>query len=135
MAKQIRLKDQNNDNLVVQQGESFNFEATFTDLASTPAALTSSDILTLTLTLFAATTIINSRDAQSIKNANGGTLTAAGALTLKLDPADQTIVDGALAAGGTEQHVARIDWTWNDGASRTGRAEYLFEVEKLASPS
>lgn len=135
MAKRIQLKDQNNDNLIVQQGESFNFTGTFEDVSATPTQLTSDEIVTLKLTLFAGTKIINSRNAQDIKNANGGSLTAAGVLTLKLDPTDQTIVDGSLATGATEQHIARIDWTWNDGSVRTGRTEYVFEVEKLASPS
>lgn len=134
MTKQINLEDQNGDRLVVQEGESFNFDATFKDVSSPPETLTSDDILTLTVTLFTGTTVINSRDDQDIKNANGGTLTAGGALTLKLGPLDNAIV-GALSAGSLEKHVARITWTWNDGTERTGIAEYVFHVEKLVSPS
>lgn len=135
MAEPIQLYDQNSNELVVQEGESFNFTATFKDVSATPVALTKAQILTLTLTLYQDTTIINSRDAVSVKDANGGTVTTAGVLTMKLDPADQAIVNTSKRAGTLEEHVARLDWTWNDGQSRTGRAEYKFKVEKLSSPS
>ncbi len=133
MAKQIRLKDQNNAPAIVQAGESFNLGVTFADVSATPTDLTSDDLLTLKATLFAGTTVINSRDAQDIKNANGGTLTAAGVLTLALGPNDNVIVDGTIDAGGTEEHILRLEWTWNDGTTRKGIVEYIFEVEVLTS--
>lgn len=133
MAEQ--LLDQNGNSLLVQQGESFNFVGTFKDVSATPVQLTKADILTIKLTLFAGTTIINSRNAQSVLDANGGTLATDGTLTIALDPADQVIVDTMLTAGQTETHVARLDWTWSDGSTRTGRAEYTFKVEKLAAPT
>ncbi len=135
MSEKIILRDQNGNDLRVQEGESFNFTATFKDVQATPVALTKSQILTLTLTLYAGTTVINSRSAVDIKDANGGSLTDAGILTLKLDPADQVIVDTTTRAGATETHVARFEWTWNDGRARTGVSEYTFKVEKLPSPS
>jgi len=131
----IQLKDQNGADLVVQVGESFNFLATFKDMSATPVQLTKAQILTLTLTLYAGSSIINSRNAVSVKDDNGGAVTTAGALTLKLDPADQVIVDTSLENRGYEDHIIRIDWTWNDGQSRTGRAEYRFQVEKIVTPS
>ena len=134
MSKQILLKDQNDDHLVIQAGESMNMIASFSDVSATPATLTSTDISTITLSLFSGTTIINSRSAQDVKNANGGTLTTDGTLTIKLDPLDAIIV-GSLTAGQTEVHVARLTWTWNDGTARTGLAEYSFNVEKLAAPT
>jgi len=99
-------------------------------------ALTKAQILTLTMTLFDKTTeaIINSRNAVSVKDVAGGTLTTAGVLTMKLDPADQVIA-GTLSTGGKETHVIRFNYTWNDGQSRTGRSEYTYDVEKLATPS
>ena len=134
MTKQIKLKDSNGKWQTVQQGESFNLPAVFHDAADPPVQLASDDILTLTVTLFAGTTIINSRDEQDILGVNGGTVSEAGALTLALDPADQAIVDGTLPAGALEKHIARIDWTWDDGTERTGRVEYAFWVEVLAAP-
>ena len=134
MSKQIRLKDENNDDLVIQAGESMNIIASFSDVSDTPTTLTSDDILTVTLTLFAGTTAINSRLAQSVKDANGGTLAADGTLAIKLGPLDSIIV-GSLAAGATEVHIARLTWTWNDGTARTGIAEYTFEVEQVATVS
>lgn len=134
MANRIRLKDENGDDLVIQTGESMNLIATFEDVSSTPATLDSDDLLTVTLTLYAATTIINSRNAQDVKNANQGTLTTAGVLTVALGPLDSVIV-GTLTEGQTETHIARLIWTWNDGTARTGIAEYTLEVEQTASPS
>ena len=132
MAKQIKLKDQNGDDLVIQDGESMNIIATFSDVSSTPETLASTDILTISLTLFAGTTAINSRSAQSVLNANNGTLASDGTLTIALGPLDSVIV-GTVSAGATETHIARLVWTWNDGAARTGIAEYTFEVEQTAT--
>jgi len=132
----IQLKDQDGDNLVIQQGESHNMDPiTFKDLANPPVQLTAANIVTLTLTLFDAATEakINSRNAQDVKNANGGTLDTDGTFTMALDPADAAIASGSLATGGKETKVARYDWTWNDGQARTGRVEFIFEVEKVAS--
>ncbi len=134
MAKQILLKDQNGNHAVIQEGESADLVGVFSDLASTPTTLTIDDILTITLTLYAGTTTINSRSAQSVKNENDGTLASDGTLTVKLGPLDAIIV-GAATAGQMESHIARFTWTWNDGTVRTGREEYLFNVEKLAEPT
>ena len=134
MSEQIRLKDENGDDLVIQAGESMNLIATFEDVSSTPLTLDSDDLLTISLTLFSGTTIINSRDGQDVKNANNGTVTAAGVLTVKLGPLDSIIV-GVLNAGATELHIARIKWTWNDGVARTGISEYTFQAEKIETPT
>jgi len=133
MTKQIRLKDQNNDDLIIQQGESMDIVATFADVSSTPATLTKDQVVSLTVTLYTGTTILNSRDGQDVKDANNGTMATDGTLTLALGPSDAAIV--SAAAGATETHIARFTWTWNDGAVRTGICEYTFEVEALASPS
>ena len=135
MPKQIRLKDQNNAPVIIQEGESLNIVATFADVSASPETLTLADLLTLKVTLYAGTTVINSRDAQDIKNTNGGTVTAAGALTLALTTDDNPIVNNTLTAGETEEHIARLEWTWNDGTTRKGIVEYIYEVEKLASPT
>lgn len=130
--KRIKLKDQNVNDVIVQEGKSFPIIVTFEDVSPTPKQLTASDILTLELTLFSGTTAINSRNAQSVKNENGGTLADDGTLTMKLLAADNPIVDNTLTAGALETHIARFVWTWNDGADQTGGVEYEFKVEKLA---
>lgn len=65
---------------------------TLTDKDGT--AIVSGNLSYLKLTLWDKRTgsIINSRDAQSILNENGGSLSASGVLTLKLSPDDNAIV-------------------------------------------
>lgn len=85
---------------------------------------------TLTLTLYDQATgeVINSRDAQSILDANGGTVSSAGAFELTLSPDDNVIV----GSGRRETHVALIAWTWDSGA-KEGRAEVHITIENLAN--
>ena len=127
------LKDQDNNPLVVLSGTSHNLgPITLSDLSENPTELTKAQIATLTLTLLAGTTAINSRNAQNIKDDNGGSLTTAGVLTIELDADDNIIVDGSLDAGDEEEHVALIIWTWedDDGDTRTGGIELVFSVRK-----
>ena len=136
MSEQKQAYDQDKLPAVAKEAASVTFSVTFKDTSSTPVALTKAQILTLTMTLFDKDTeaVINSRNAVNVKDANGGTVSTAGVLTMKLDPADQAIA-GTLATGAKETHVIRFNYTWNDGRSRTGRSEYTYDVEKLATPS
>lgn len=137
----IVLKNEDGDIKVVQQGESCNLVGTF-DFGS---AIEKAALATLTITLFNKPTdgdptpsVINSRNAQSVLDANGGTVTAAGVLTMKLDASDNTIIDTTnIAVGEHETHVARLTWTWtdDDGDTRTGIEELEFDVQRVASPS
>lgn len=90
------------------------------------AALGASAITTLTLTLYEKRTgsILNSRNAVNIKNANGGTVDSSGNLALTLDPADNALLTQAVAH---ETHVALIRWTYNVGAA-AGWAQIEFAV-------
>lgn len=101
--------------------------AKITDEAA--AALGSAALNTLTLTLynFADGAIINSRNQQSILNANGGVVDASGNLTLTLAPADMVIVDTGLLL---ERHVALIEWTYAGGL-KTGRQEVELMLRNL----
>jgi len=56
--------------------------------------------------------IINSRDAQDIKNANNVTISSVGALVWTVQVLDNIIV---TATEVLEHHVALIEWTWNVG--------------------
>jgi hypothetical protein len=95
------------------------------------AALSS---LTLTLRDKASGGIVNSRNNQSILNANGGTVSEVventvtrTKLVLQLTPADHPVVD---ATRRVESRVALIRWTWNGGARGGGR-EILYKVTNL----
>lgn len=89
-------------------------------------ALTSGDVSACTLTLYhrPSGAIINSRSAQDIKNTNGGTISAAGVLTLILSNLDNALTSQVAAS---EVHVALIEYTWASGA-RYGKKEITFTV-------
>jgi len=124
-----KLKDSSGNFVKIQAGESCNLTGTLKDTsgsAVTPA--------TLTLSLFdhSSGVIVNSRKEQNVLNANGGTVTD-GVYTIELDESDTAIV-GNLAAGSTQDRVARITYTWDDGDAppyRTGVEEFLFPVESM----
>ena len=116
----------------VPQGASCNLVVTFADASG--SAIAKTNLATLKATVYDAATlaVINSRDDQNVLDANGGTVATDGTLTLRLQPLDNTIVDGTLEAGHTESHVVRLTWTWSDGvATRTGVQEWQYGVEKL----
>ena len=125
----IQLKDSNDSEQIIQEGESANVIASFHfgDDTFAKAAL-----LTLTATLYNQDTkeTINSWDELNVLDANNATVATNGTLTLRLGPDENTIV-GDLSDGDVENHVLRLQWTWNDGtANRTGVEELVFQVEK-----
>ena len=88
-------------------------------------AIGSALINTLELSFFdlATATIINSRDAQNVLNANNVVVTAGGLLTWTLQPADTAILS-AILFGVTgfvefETHRASFDCVFNGSASRS----------------
>lgn len=122
--------DSNGIRASVQEGESCNVVATFKD---GDTAVAKSALLTVTASLFLESTgaSINSRSGQNILDVNGGTITSAGVLTMRLDPADNVIV-GTPSIDVHEQHILRIGWTWNDGtATRTGIQDIRIYVQQL----
>ena len=125
------LLDSDGERVEVEEGESCDVVATFYDTDG--SALAKASIATLTATLQDATTnaAINSRDGQDVLDANGGTVTTAGVLTLKLQPADNTNVGSSK--GEVESHYLLLQWTWVDGAAvtRTGRQEYEIFVRVI----
>jgi hypothetical protein len=96
---------------------------TLTDEAG--AAVPAAQLTTLTLTLYDKVTgsIINGRNAQNVLNANGVTVSAAGALAWTMDPLDNPIV---TAGSSKERHVALFKWTY--GAGKKGNAEVHVDV-------
>lgn len=128
------LLDTDGNLAVVDQGESHTIVA---ELKHGAAAISKAELVTLTLELFdeASEAIINTRDAQSVLDANGGTVSTVGVVTMELDAADNPIVSTALGVGDREAHIARFTWTWlSSGRTRTGKHEIRFLVRKLADP-
>lgn len=129
-----QIKDSSDKVVPVQAGESCNIVATFHDMGGT--AIAKAALLSLTATLYdeATSAVINSRNAQSVLDANQGAVASDGALTLRLTPSD-AVIAGSVSVGATERHVLRLTWTWSDGvATRTGIDEWVLLVEKIATP-
>lgn len=129
------LTNSDDQRVYVDEGESCDIVATFIDL--TGASIDKASILTLTANLLhvaadATTTTINNRSSQSVLDANGGTISSAGVLTLRLQPEDNPIV-GTVAENSIESHYLTLVWTWNDGTlTRTGKQEFEIQVRSLA---
>lgn len=92
-------------------------------------ALTNPNLLSLTLTLYEETTetIINVRNHVSILGVNGGEVSAAGVISLRLDPLDMVMVSNKKQ----EQHIALLEWTWGSPL-KSGKHEIAFTVTNLA---
>jgi hypothetical protein len=102
---------------------------TLTDIDGvTPLPNADAILTTLVVTLFNERTaaVVNSRTAQSVLGVNGGTVTSAGLVTLRLDPADTAIIGTK-----SEARVASFLWTWGSPV-KTGRHEVAFTVANLA---
>jgi hypothetical protein len=88
-----------------------------------------SALTSLTLTYYcldAALTIINSRNAQNVLNANGVTLDSSG----NLEWAKTTLDTIMVTSGGYEDHVALFEWV---GATvGSGKHEVVFQIDRLA---
>lgn len=92
--------------------------------------LPASQIITLRATLYNLTTgtILNSRNAQDIKNVNGGSVDENGNFSLHLSAIDNIVEDTTII--GFEIHMLVIEWTY--GASKTGKETYELRVENLS---
>jgi len=113
----------------IPEGATRYISFTVTDIDGvTPLANADSILLSLLVTVFnePSRAVINSRTAQSILNTNGGTVSSAGVVTLRLDPADTAILGSK-----SEARVASFAWTWNNPLC-TGRHEIAFTVADLA---
>lgn len=128
------MKSSNGESVVVQEGESTNLRFVPTDLDG--AEIIKANLITMTITIFDffSSTVVNSRNAQNVIDANDGMVDTAGVLTLRLQPADTAVV-GAIAAGAKQIRCVVLIWTFNDGvAVRTCKSDPLgFEIQKLAT--
>jgi hypothetical protein len=115
----------------VASGTSASLQLQLTDGDDADLAGNVVDEVTLTLFDRATGRILNSRSASNVLNAGGGTLSDSGLLDLDLSPADNAMADAGAC---TEEHVARLDWTWN-GGDDTGTKEMTFTVIRRLAPA
>ena len=124
----VLLEDSAGSAVSVDEGESCIITATLYDATGEVLAKAAISTLTVSLINEADGSIINSREDQDILDANGGTVSTPGVVTLKLQPADNVMVD--TSGSEKEVHVVAFEWTWTDGqsVSMTGRQEYGMTV-------
>ena len=103
------------------------YTATVEDEAGVAIPGTSLTTLVLTLYSLHTGTVINSRNAQNVLNANNVTVDANGLLTWTMQPADNQILDNALTS---ERHTALFEFTYSSGA-KSGKHEVVFVVDNL----
>lgn len=113
----------------VQEGTTPIYSARLRDENDDPILL--ADLSTITLTYYdvASGAILNSREAQNIKNANNVEINAtSGVLTWQLQPGDTTIY-GSVEHGDVEPHIALFEWTLANG--RRGKHELQLDILNL----
>lgn len=114
----------------VLEGSSATWTGYLRDAAG--VAIASADIVALTITLYdrLTDTIINSRTAQDILNANNVTVHAtSGLITWEVQPADNVIVGTSLKTNKSEEHVALIECTYD--TSKKLKKEIKIKVVNL----
>jgi len=107
------------------QGSTQLIATTLKDETGTLIPTASITTITATLTVRATGAVINSRSAQNIKNANGGTYDE-GVLTLTLSPADSP----HLGVAKEEEHLLLLCWTYNSG-TQGGAEQILLRVRDV----
>ncbi len=107
---------------------SASYVGTLQDQTGTDIALSSLTTITLTLYDLSTKGIINSRNAQDVKNTNNVVITSAGVLTWTLQPADNIIVTSTKRAGAYEKHIALFEYAWAAGSNKH---EVVLEIRQL----
>ena len=99
--------------ICVNEGSQKEYSAILKDQDDAPVPLAALTDIVVTLKDVETGEVINDRDAQTVKNANGGTYHATtGALTVLFSELDNVIVtDGSR----TERHIATFLATWSGG--------------------
>jgi hypothetical protein len=132
------------DGDAVDEKSDAEYECTFIDAAG--GALNAAAITAITATLKDVPTdaVINSRDAQNVRNINGGTLAADGKFTLQLGELDNILVGTPPAADvfesgwkrtgeALEEHRLTLRVTYTKAGGGTGKLnhEVRFFVQSL----
>lgn len=110
---------------VYNQGVTKIIATTLLDEDDDPIPTATLTTITATLYVRKGGAIINDRDAQDVKNANGGTY-ADGAFELKLSAIDNP----HTGMDPIEEHVLLLRWTYNGGAD-VGVEEILLRVRDV----
>lgn len=99
--------------LCVNEGSEVDYTATLLDKAGAPVPLVSLTDIKVTLKDVETGDVINTRNAQSVKNTAGGTFHAtSGLFTMTFDESDNAIV---TATARKEKHLATFLATWTGG--------------------
>ncbi|MCP4200655.1 MAG: hypothetical protein GY769_01815 [bacterium] len=116
----------------IKQMTGAKYEATIRDADGVAIPLAQLTTIALTLYNVADNSIINSRDAQDVKNTNNVTIHAtSGLLTWLIQEADNPIVDPvAFPIGESEPHVALFEFTYA-GDGTPGKHEIVLMVRNL----
>lgn len=120
------LLNSSSQRVEVNEGEAAVCTFTFYDTSGSAIAKSAIQTLTCSLTNAADGATINSRSGQNVLDANDGTLSTAGVLTLKLGASDNTIVGSNTQ--NEELHYLTLNWTWTDGDGDTLTGQQDFEL-------
>jgi hypothetical protein len=86
------------------------------------------DVLEVTLFTEKGSIVINNRSGNDILGTNGGSVTNAGLVTLRLDPEDMP----SISKKAQENHIAMFVAEWGSNPTIVFRHEILFTVDNLA---
>jgi hypothetical protein len=112
----------------INEQTSARYTATLVDETGAAIDGTALDSATLTAYDVATGTAIGARTAQDVKNANGVTISALGALVWTMTPADNAI----LGAAAIERKAAMFVLTWGGAGVKQCRHEMTWLVRNLA---
>ena len=115
----------------IDEQESGQYTATITGNDGV-TALPGGTLSTLTLTVYVVKqdgteAIVNSRNQQSVLNANNGTVSAGGVFTWTIQPGDTTLIEPLLLQ--YERHYCLLEWSWPTG--NQGKGEFILVVKNL----
>jgi len=116
---------------VLGEGSSARYTAILKDEAGVLIPVANINTLTLTLFNLKDETIINSRNAQDVKNLNNVTIDSNGLLTWNIQALDTPIVDTTQAF---ETHRALFSMVW-DSSTKQNRWTIDFTIRNLAKVS
>jgi len=114
------------------EGGSCVITVTFYDESGDALAKASITDVTASLYNMEDFAIINSRDGLTVLDANGGSVSSSGVLTLKLLPLDNPVVDSTQEI---ETHYLDITWTWTDGDGDDFSETGLFQFDVINVPT
>lgn len=106
-----------------------NADAILTDETGTPIPAASLTAFTVTVYDVATGTVLVA--PRNVLNAGGGTVGTDGRWTIRLDAADNALLNQARR---TETHRVYLEWTWSGGA-RKGRQEFDLTIDNLQKVS